>query len=305
MRVAERVSSALVAVACSTTLFVNAPSLAVGPPPSLNDAIVELSEAAHPILRAQTESFGPFQDRVGNVLLKKIKPEKLTKALNLGLDAFESVPAAQVEALESQVKSAFSGLSAENCDLVPLPPPALLAKFQASDAVSRVDPAKLERFQGKYAGVFKGIAKTSDSTAICLPAADKLDKLALAQAEVGRAFGKEESKQFAVWTEAMLKSSIGVGDVLPLVDDAKKLAPKATTVEKLRFQKAGKTVENAAKGEAAKARMAEQQARKEAVASASEAKTVATQLQRQESNTAGMTAAQRAAAESAARRGSP
>lgn len=187
-------------------------------------------------------------------------------------------------------------------------------------------------WQDKWGAAFAALPKTD--AAICLPSTPaSLDTLALAQADVGRAFGVAESKAFGVWTNAMLKSSIGecaqgcllshkchtraseqsattvgcsrpichtqhvhvrmrcacalcvcmlcslhetlfvvscgriagLSDALPLADSAKKLAPSATSAEKMRFEKAGKMIGNAAAGEAAKARVAEQQAAKDAV----------------------------------------
>ena len=251
------------AAACIGFHLCSPPAQAIGPPPTLNDAIVELAEASYPILKAQqAETFAPFQDKVGSLLLKKIKPEKLAKSIDLGLDALNSVPDEKVRALEAAVKEAYSGVNPQSCDLVALPPTSLVERVKASDAVAKVDPSKLQRFGDKYGGAYKALAKTD--AAICLPSAEALDKLALAQADVGRAIGAEESKKFGVWTEAALKSSIGLSDALPLATDAKKLAPSATAQEKLRFQKAGKTVENAAAGEAARARLAKQQAGREA-----------------------------------------
>lgn len=56
---------------------------------------------------------------------------------------------------------------------------------------------------GRYGGTLAALSRTD--LAICLPSSEALDKLALAQADLGRAFGKEESKRFAVWTEAMVR----------------------------------------------------------------------------------------------------
>ena len=68
------------------------------------EPIVELAEASYPILKAQqAETFAPFQDKVGSLLLKKIKPEKLAKSIDLGLDALNSVPDEKVRALEAAV----------------------------------------------------------------------------------------------------------------------------------------------------------------------------------------------------------
>lgn len=291
--------SRLAVTAATSALLVGSPQMAIALPPSLNDAIVELSEASYPILKAQTANFPPFTAQVGDLFLK-IKPDKLAKSIDLGLNVFDSVPADKVAAFTSVVKAEYSGVKTDTCSLVPLPPQSLLEKVKASSAVSQVDSAKFSAFADKWGAAFAALPKTE--SAICLPSTPaSLDTLALAQADVGRAFGVAESKAFGVWTNAMLKSSIGLSDALPLADSAKKLAPSATSAEKMRFEKAGKMIGNAAAGEAAKARVAEQQAAKDAaLAKAGQKKAEATNAVDREA-VPGMTAGERAKAEAAAR----
>ena len=88
-----------------------------------------------------------------------------------------------------------------------------------------------------------------------------LDKLALAQAEIGRSFSPEESQRLASYATPTLKSVFTLPKLLPFVDDAKRLAPGATSVEKAAFQQAGKNVEKAANAEAQKAKLAALKAR--------------------------------------------
>jgi len=290
---------AVVTSMCSACLLTGAPDRALALPPSLNDAIVELSEASYPILKAQQANFGPFQSQVGELILK-LKPDKLAKSISLGLDAFDTVPADTVSALTKTLKEEYAGVKPDSCSLVPLPPQAFVEKFQASAALSKVDGSKLAAFQDKWGASYAAVPRTD--AAICLPASPAaLDKLALAQADVGRAIAPAEAKAFGVWTQAMLKSGIGLSDALPLADAAKKLAPSATPAEKMRFEKAGKMIGNAAAGEAAKARVAAQQAAKEAaVAKAGQQKAEARAAVDPEA-TKGMTAAERAKAEASAR----
>jgi len=54
-----QVPPAVVGALCSASLLFHPMELmAVGPPPTLNEAIVEFSEATHPILKAQRADFG-------------------------------------------------------------------------------------------------------------------------------------------------------------------------------------------------------------------------------------------------------
>ena len=235
---------------------------------------------SHPVPRAAcpmystAATFPKFTEKVADLILG-IKPEKLGKAIDLGLDAFLSVPPDKVERLESAMKASFAGAQTGTCDLVPLPPPSLGAKLSQSKALELVDTAKIARFEEAWAKPLAVLPTTADRTAACLPAPSELSKLALVQADVGRSFGEVEAKKFGVWTKAMLQSSISLPKVLPLAEDAKALAPTASAKEKLRFQKAGKALENAAKAEEAQARLRAEAARKAAAKATLEAKQAA------------------------------
>lgn len=89
---------------------------------------------------------------------------------------------------------------------MPLPPASLVQKFSASDALSQVNPEKVKAFNDKWGETLSALPRTD--SAICLPSAEELSKLAMAQAEVGRSFGAPEGKAFGVYTGAVLKSSI-------------------------------------------------------------------------------------------------
>lgn len=235
---------------------------------------MELATAAHPILAAQTaDTFPAFTEKIANLIFK-VKSDKLAKSIDLGLDAFLSVPKDKVDALESALKAEMGGLKTSDCTLVPLPPASLADKF-ATAASGSAD--KLKAFDSLYGGSLKTLQKTD--SAVCLPSPESLAKLSLVQVDVGRSFGAAEGKAFGSYTGAMLQSSLGFGDVMPLANDAKKLAPSATAAEKARFQKAGKAIEAASKQEANKARMAaqleKQAANKAAVAKQSAAASAA------------------------------
>jgi len=233
------------------------PAAAVAAVPTVNEAIVDVSEASYPILKAlRPDTFGPFSEKLSNLILD-IRPEKLGKTLDLAVDVFNSVPLERLKTFGGEVKTAFEGLSPTSptpCTLVPLPSATIAPKF-AAIAASRVEPSKLKEFDEKWGSVLTALPKTE--AAICLPPVDKLTQLALAQAEIGRAFGSEESQRFAGYAGPLLKSSFTLGKVLPLVNDAKRLTPTATPREITAFQNAGKRVEVASTAEAQRARLAQ------------------------------------------------
>ena len=247
--------SALCTALCTASLLCPLPAPALAP--ALEDAIVEVSETSYPILKAlKPEVFGPFSEKVGKLFLD-IKPEKLGKSLELGIEVFNSVPTEKLTSFTSDVKEVFAGLKTDSCTLVPLPSPAVGERFGAV-ATAQVDAATLKAFNDKWGPTLGALSKTE--SAICLPPPAALDKLSLAQAELGKSFGAVESQRFSAYTTPLLKSSITISKVLPLADDAKKLAPSATPKEKAAFQQAGKKIEGVAKVEALKEKREAQKA---------------------------------------------
>jgi hypothetical protein len=146
--------------------------------------------------------------------------------------------------------------------MVPLPPMAIVDKF-SNIAAENVDDEKLKTFQETWKPSLDALKKTDES--ICLPPTRaSLDKLALAQADLARTFGKGESKAFASYVTPVLKQNITPGKALSLVDDAKKLAPNASPQAKKDFAAAGKKAEAASKLEVARNKLAEQKAKQAA-----------------------------------------
>lgn len=247
--VAEAKAVALAAL-CSASLICAPTSAAAA---TLNEAIIDVSESSYPIIQAlKPETFGPFSEKLAKLVLD-IKKEKLGPAIDAGLDVFASVPADKRDAFKSLVKESFADLKTDSCTLVPLPPASIGDKFKAI-ASETVDSAKLKAFDDAWSPTLSALSKTD--SAICLPSVETLDKLALAQADLGRSFGAAESKKFAAVATPPLKSTLSISKVLPLLDDAKKLAPSATAAQKSAFQAAGKKVEYASKQEALKVKMA-------------------------------------------------
>jgi hypothetical protein len=242
----QAASNFVLAVLCSGSLLASPlPSSAA---PSLNDAIVEVSESSYPILKAlQADTFPPFSEKVGKLVLD-IKPDKLGQSIGLGIDVFLSPPPEKLDAFKKTVKDSLADLDPSSCTLVPLPSVSLADKF-TTVAKENVAADKLKAFDEAYGKTLDALPKTKDNSAICLPPVEKLDALALAQADLARSFAPEPSAAFAKFTTPVLKQSISIGKVLPLVNDAKKLAPSATPKEVTAFQNAGKKIEAAAKAE--------------------------------------------------------
>jgi len=253
----------LLAALCSASLVATPlPALAAA---SLNEVIVEVSETSYPIIKSlKAETFGPFCDKIGNLLLS-IKPDKLGKSIELGVDVFTSLPPEKIDAFSATVKDAFANEKVDSCTLVPLPPASLADRFKAV-ATEKVDASKLKEFDDKWGPTLGALAKTD--SAICLPPVATLDKLALSQAELGRAFDPTAAGRFGTYVGPVLKSTFTIGKVLPLLTDAKQLAITATPAEKAAFQAAGKSVEAAAKREAAAAKTEQLKARSAAIAAA-------------------------------------
>eukprot|EP00966_Prymnesium_polylepis_P289061 6676704-Prymnesium_polylepis.3 len=161
---------------------------------------------AYPILKAlPQDTFPPFADKLGSLILG-IKPDKLAKSIDLGIDVYLSVPPEKVTEFNAALKDAFGDLKPGACELVPLPSPAFVSKVASSEAFAQVDTARIAAFKDKWGATLSALPKTD--SAICLPASEKLDKLALAQAEVGRSFGAAESKKFGDYFGAAAKGSI-------------------------------------------------------------------------------------------------
>ena len=259
-------ASRFVLAALTSASLLTSPLPAVAAP-TLNEAIVEVSETSYPIIKAlREETFVPFSEKAGGLLLD-IKPEKLGRSIGLGIDVLVSAPPEKLDTFKGVVKDAFSGLDPASCTLVPLPSKALADKFQAV-AAEQVAADKLKAFGDAYGPALKSLAKTDGNTAICLPPVETLDKLALAQAELARSFGADESTRFAQYTTPVLKSSITLGKVLPLVNDAKKLTPTATPKEAAAFQQAGKRVEAASAAEAQRVKLEALKAKSAAIEAA-------------------------------------
>ena len=247
----QQAKCALVSALCSVPLLAPLPSSAVQ---TLDEAIVEVSEAAYPLISAlDAKTFVPFTEKIGSIVLS-LPPAKLGSSIEAGIDVFDSVSPERLKAFNGALSDAFGGLKTDSCTLVPLPSKAIAERFQGI-AVETVPSEKLKAFASTWGPTIEGLPKTD--AAICLPSKDSLNRLSLAQAEVARSFGAAEQSTFAKVAGPALKSKFSLGTLLPLVDDAKKVGAGASPQEKAAFQAAGKKIEAAAKREAAEAKRAQ------------------------------------------------
>jgi len=204
----------LAALALSTSMIVTAPAPSLAAQPTLDEAIVEFAEAVHPILAAQNTQFPAFTEQVAALIFGIVPDDQLAKSIEISIDALTSVPSEKVNVLNSAVKEAFDGMDIKSCPVVPLPPKALVSKIAQTDALGMVDAARLKALDATWGGTLK-MLPTSDAypgpdgnlySVICLPAPSQLEKLALAQAAVGRSIRTEELRAFKEYVPAALKA---------------------------------------------------------------------------------------------------
>lgn len=238
--------SAALAALCSASLLAAPTQPALALPPTIEAVIVESVEASYPILESLDGAFPSFTEKLGKFVLDIGQP-KLGKAFSLGTDVFNSVPEDKVKDFAGVIKEAYSGLAPSSCTLVPLPAPATYQRFAAM-ATASVDAVKLKAFDTKWSPAISALAKTD--SAICLPSEPNLEKLALAQAEIGRAFDYETVKSFFDYSAGAFKGEIRLtDDTLGLLASAKAQASDASYKDKGKFETAMKKLEAASKKE--------------------------------------------------------
>lgn len=271
--------ASLLACLCSTSLFITpAPMLAA--PPTMNEAIIEFSEALHPILANLNTATPELTEQVAALVFSSVEPAKMAKAIDASIDALTSVPADTISTFTGIVKEQFSGQVIESCPVVPLPPKDLVGKIAKTEALSLVDKTKLSALETAWGPTLKLLPKSDtysvgDETfsVICLPPPAALGQLALAQADVGRSIGAAELKRFKEVVPATLQV-IKPTDAIPLAKTAEQLA-KVPAAQQVRLTSARKAVEKAAEAEAYKARLAEINARSAAAKAQMDAKNAA------------------------------
>ena len=187
-------------------------------------------------------------------LIFEIDSNKLGPAIDLLADVYNLVPDADIGNFNSIIKDSFAGLNMDSCETVPLPAASLGDGFMTV-AKKNVDPAKLKSVSAKWQKTLDALPKTD--TAICLPTLDSLDKLAVAQANLGRSFDYNAVKKFSEYTFLMLKGEVKLTDeTFALLKGAQMQAEGASYEEKNAFQNALKKLEAASKKEKEKAALA-------------------------------------------------
>lgn len=121
--------AAVFACLCSASLLAT-PAPTVAAAPSLDQSIVQFSEAIHPILALQNTAFPPFTEQVAALVFSSIEPEKLARSIEVSLDALTSVPSEKITTFNGVLKDQFGGETVESgCPVVPLPPKDLVSKI--------------------------------------------------------------------------------------------------------------------------------------------------------------------------------
>ena len=194
---AEQAVKSAVATTIAASLLVSPIQTPAIAPPTLNEAIVEFTEAIYPVIAVQNDAFPALTNELAALVFNSAKPAQMAKAIDISLDALLSVPPDRILAFNAVAKEAFNGLSPPSCQLVPLPFKSTVDNVMQTDALGMVDKARLKA----WGGTIKLLPKTDSYVAkdgkaysvICLPKPDALDRLALAQAELGRSIGQQVS----------------------------------------------------------------------------------------------------------------
>ena len=226
-------NGALTAALC-TSLLLSEPATAS----VVDQAIAEAADASYPILKAASrpETFTPIATRTVDLILSAA-PVELTKAVDLGLDLFLSIPADKVRATTAVLDEAGAG-----CELVPLPSTALMERMTKSSAFAAVDAAKLKAVNEQS---LKAVRKLQRDSTICLPPRASLPALAAAQADALASADEASVAAFRAQAAATLKS-------IPMSKRVKELPALQTEVvqvgelaERRRFKAALAAVESA------------------------------------------------------------
>ena len=177
-------------------------SLLLGEPTGasiVDQAIAEAADASYPILKAASrpETFTPIATRAVDLVLSA-SPAELTKAIDIGLDLFLSIPADKISATTDILDEASAG-----CELFPLPSAALVERVTQSSAFAAVDAAKLKAVNAQS---LKAVRKLQRDSAVCLPPRASLPALAAAQANALASADEASVAAFRTQIAAALKS---------------------------------------------------------------------------------------------------
>ena len=169
----------------------------------LERSITSLSDSARAVLKAQTtETIGGYASSIVDIALNA-EPAELAKLVSIGLDTALSVPPDSSAALTRNVKEAFTGLSPDSCDLVPLPTGAI-ERILGSNALSGADPAKRKLVNEQWAPIWKSVPRREAS--VCLPSSSALEKAAQAQAGAAKAADPARLRALGEQAQVTVKS---------------------------------------------------------------------------------------------------
>jgi len=215
-------SIASAALCTSAVLFwggTTVPQVQAKPSP-LDAALIEASDASYPVLKSlKSETVSPLANKIVNLFTNKVTPEKLTNLLEKGINAFLAIPDENLDSFTFTVKEAYTDVSTQSCNLVPLPTEAVV-KFTSSEGYTNIDPTKAKAFREKFDNTFGAFPKTDNG--ICLPETEtNLEKLFIAQTELSFAIPKNVVKEFGEAASVATKS-IPSSDLLRLLPDIQK-----------------------------------------------------------------------------------
>ena len=194
---------------------------------TLEQAAVKVADATYPILRSlNSESFAPFEESVANVL-RGVDQADVSKTLDLGRAALQSVPADKAGGLVGY----GDGLSLGTCTKVPIPSalvgalggparaalkplpqgdgliclPSQASLERTAAAIAAADPAKVNAFGAQVQEDWKAATKRAGFSQ-----ASELDgrlRKVLQGAEL------TERKQFKTAREAYAEASLGLDEL--------------------------------------------------------------------------------------------
>jgi hypothetical protein len=210
---------------------------------SLQQAIVEASDATYPVLKSLTsETVSPLANKIANLLTKKVSPERLSMALDSAANALLAIPDEKLDQFTQTVKASYEGVSASSCSAIPLPMDAITT-FASSDAVKQVDSETLSRAIQKISALRQSIP-SSDSS-LCLPASPQgLEQIWVGQTELALTIPKGVKQELAGKAATAIKS-IPSAELLRVFPDAKKVLGNVDRKVASKFQQTSVNLDKA------------------------------------------------------------
>ena len=247
-------AKAAVCSALCSAFLIGAPAHAI----PVADAIVLSCEAIFLVLQKvrSPEATSALVTDIADVVFQSTGADDVAKAVDLGIDAFLSVPPTELAAFSAVVKEQYNGVDASNCALVSLvPAPETLARVAKASAAAKVDAAKLRALNEAVQPTLGLVPKTA--SAVCLPPdAAALSKIALAQRALTQSVDPDAGRAFGAQAAVALRP-IPLGDLIgPALSFQDLLLGDATLQQRQAVKLSTGKLEAAVKIEAAKAQKA-------------------------------------------------